>query len=46
MELLALNFDVYKVDVDDHGIDLIVRRDNGSFYEFQVKASRNLALEY
>jgi hypothetical protein len=42
MELLALNFDVYTVDVDDHGIDLIVRKDNGSFYEFQVKASRNL----
>jgi hypothetical protein len=42
MELLAFNFDVYTVDVDDHGIDLIVRKENGSLYEFQVKSSRNL----
>jgi len=42
MEFLALNFDVYFGDLDDHGIDLIMRRHDGSFYEFQVKASRNL----
>jgi hypothetical protein len=41
-ELLALNFDIYTVDVDDHGIDLIVRKRNSLFLEFQVKSNRNL----
>jgi hypothetical protein len=43
MELLALNFDIYTVDVDDHGIDLIVRRRNSLFYELQIKSNRNLS---
>jgi hypothetical protein len=41
-ELLARNFDIYTVDVDDHGIDMIVRKRNSIFYEFQVKSNRNL----
>lgn len=40
MELLAWDFNIYTVDVDDHGIDLIGRRPGGTFYEFQIKASR------
>ena len=42
LELLALNFDIYTVDVDDHGVDLVARRQNGPFFDFQIRANRNM----
>lgn len=34
--------DVYTPEVDDRGLDFIVRAGPGRFYEFQVKAARGL----
>ena len=37
MEFTLLGFDVYEPEVDDKGIDFIIRKDEDNFYEIQVK---------
>lgn len=40
MEFTANGFDVFTSEIDDHGIDFIVKVKNGMYYEIQVKAAR------
>lgn len=40
MEFTLLGFDVYGAEVDDKGIDLVIRRDVDRFYDVQVKTVR------
>lgn len=40
MSFAVYGFEVYSPEVDDHGIDLIVRRSSGPFLEVQVKSVR------
>ncbi len=40
MEFTSYGFDVYSSEVDDKGIDFIVKKDNGLYYEIQVKSVR------
>lgn len=40
MSFASTGFEVYSPEVDDHGIDFIVRRPRGQFYEIQVKSLR------
>ncbi len=42
MEFTLYGFDVYTTEVDDRGIDFVVRRDSDRYYDVQVKSSRNL----
>ena len=42
MELTRNGFDIYTSEVDDRGIDFIIRTDNGNYYDIQVKSVRNL----
>ncbi|MGE3388235.1 MAG: DUF4365 domain-containing protein [Bdellovibrionales bacterium] len=42
MEFTLFGFDVYTSEVDDHGIDLVIRVDDGRYYDVQVKSIRNL----
>lgn len=42
MEFTMLGFDVYGAEVDDHGIDLVVRKDTGHYCDVQVKSARGL----
>lgn len=41
MEFTSFGFDVYTSEVDDHGIDFVVKSNSGVFYEVQVKSVRN-----
>jgi len=44
LELTRLGLDVYTVDVDDHGIDFVVRsRDGKKYSDIQVKTVRGLS---
>lgn len=43
MELTLHGVDVYSAEIDDKGIDFVVRIDRSHYYDIQVKASRNLA---
>lgn len=38
MELSSYGFDVYTSEVDDHGIDFVVKINRNKFLEFQVKS--------
>jgi hypothetical protein len=40
MEFALYGFEVYTAEVDDRGIDFIVRHGTGGFYEVQVKSVR------
>jgi hypothetical protein len=40
MELTLYGFEVYTTEVDDRCIDFVARRDDGMFYEVQVKSVR------
>lgn len=40
MEFTLHGFEVYEPEVDDHGIDFIVRRGGDKYYEIQVKSIR------
>lgn len=40
MEFASYGFEVYTSEVDDHGIDFIVKNGNGEFLEIQVKSVR------
>jgi hypothetical protein len=42
MEFARLGFEVYTSEVDDRGIDFIVRHEPGPFFEVQVKSTRKL----
>ena len=42
MELTMHGFQVYSTEVDDRGIDFVVRRESGPFMEIQVKSLRSL----
>jgi hypothetical protein len=41
MEFASYGLDVYTSEVDDHGVDFIVKDKNGIFNEIQVKSLRN-----
>jgi hypothetical protein len=41
MEFLSYGFDVYTTEVDDNGIDFVIKNKLGNYYEMQVKSSRN-----
>jgi hypothetical protein len=40
MEFASYGFEVYTSEVDDHGVDFIIKYKNNSFFEVQVKALR------
>lgn len=40
MEFASYGLDVYTSEVDDHGIDFVVKNKSGKFFEIQVKAIR------
>lgn len=40
MELTLYGFEVYTSEVDDRGIDFVARREDGPFFEVQVKSVR------
>jgi hypothetical protein len=40
MEFTLFGFDVYTTEVDDKGIDFVIRRDIDRFYDVQVKSLR------
>ena len=42
MEFTLHGFDVYSAEVDDKGIDFVIRKDEGRYYDIQVKSARNL----
>ena len=42
MEFTMLGFDVYGAEVDDRGIDLVIRKGADRYYDVQVKSVRGL----
>lgn len=42
MEFMLFGFDVYTAEVDEHGIDFIIKRNHNQYYDIQVKSSRRL----
>lgn len=40
MEFTMYGFDVYTAEVDDHGIDFVIRKDPATYYDVQVKSVR------
>jgi hypothetical protein len=38
MEFASYGLDVYTLEVDDHGIDFVVKNASGKFFEIQVKS--------
>ena len=42
MEFTLAGFDVYTTEVDDKGIDFIIRKNEDSYYDIQVKSVRGL----
>ncbi len=42
IELTLHGLDVYTAEVDDKGIDFVVRKDGQNYFDIQVKSSRNL----
>src|SRR5437867_1037496 len=42
MEFTLLGFDVYVPEVDDRGIDFVIRKGDKKYYEIQVKSRRGL----
>jgi hypothetical protein len=42
MEFTLYGFDVYTAEVDDRGIDFVIRKGSDRYYDVQVKSSRNL----
>lgn len=41
MEFASYGLEIYSSEVDDHGVDFIVKDKNGRFCEIQVKSLRN-----
>jgi hypothetical protein len=46
MEFTRYGFDVYEPEVDERGIDFVIRKSEGKYYEMQVKSKRDLAYVY
>jgi len=46
MELTAYGCDVYTSEVDDRGIDFVVRKDSNTYYDIQVKSLRMKSSNY
>jgi hypothetical protein len=46
MEFTMFGFQVYETEVDDRGIDFIVRLESGPFIEIQVKSLRGLGYAF
>ena len=42
MELTLFGFEVYTSEVDDRGIDFVIRGESNNYYEVQVKSIRGL----
>ena len=42
MEFTLFGFDVYSAEVDDHGIDFVIRKGENTHYDVQVKSARGL----
>jgi hypothetical protein len=42
MEFTLFGFEVYASEVDDRGIDFVVRKDEEIYYDIQVKSVRGL----
>src|SRR5438128_2318526 len=42
MEFTLYGFDMYTSEVDDKGIDFVIRKDADVYYDIQVKSSRKL----
>ncbi|HYU20457.1 MAG TPA: hypothetical protein VEQ11_17340 [Chloroflexota bacterium] len=40
MEFTLFGFDVYSAEVDDRGIDFVIRRGHDQYYDVQVKSIR------
>ena len=40
MELTSYGFHIFTSEVDDHGIDFVMKNSKGQYYEVQVKAAR------
>lgn len=38
MEFASYGYDVYTLEVDDHGVDFVARKNTGIYYEIQVKS--------
>jgi len=43
MEFTLHGFDVYSAEVDDKGIDFVIRKHESRYYDVQVKSARNLS---
>lgn len=43
MEFTLHSFDVYSAEVDDKGIDFVIRKSEGCYYDVQVKSARGLS---
>ena len=41
MEFTSYGLYIYTSEVDDHGVDFVVKSPQGAFYEVQVKSIRN-----
>lgn len=39
MECTLYGFDVYSAEVDDKGIDFVIRKDHEKYYDIQVKSA-------
>lgn len=46
MEFTLAGFDVYTPEVDERGIDFIIRKDEETYYDIQVKSVRGLKYIY
>ena len=46
MEFTLYNFDVYTTEVDDKGIDFVIRKDENQYYDVQVKSVRDFNYIY
>jgi hypothetical protein len=42
MEFILYGFDVYTSEVDDRGIDFVLRKGDTRYFDMQVKSIRNL----
>jgi hypothetical protein len=42
MEFTLYGFEVYRTEVDDRGIDYVIRKDGNVYYDVQVKSSRGM----
>jgi hypothetical protein len=46
MEFASCGFHIYTSEVDDHGIDFIVKKEKGIYFEIQVKSIRPKSTKY